>query len=212
MSPALSCSVHSLALLEVTRQQLAGRLAAGGRFWIFAYASLLWRPEFEADAIHPARVWGYHRALRMRSSVNRGTPECPGLVFALLRGGSCQGEVHRVPAGSTWAVLDALWTREMPNGVYQPRWLPCRTADGRVVEALAFTLPTDSAHLVERLADDRLLAILRQARGRYGTTLDYLVRTAQRLDELSIHDHDVRRLLRLARQQGLFTDPVTADR
>jgi len=33
----------------------------------------------------------------MRSRVNRGTPEQPGLVFALLHGGSCHGVVYRVP-------------------------------------------------------------------------------------------------------------------
>jgi cation transport protein ChaC len=203
MTPSLSCSAHSLALLAVVRQQLADRLARGGSFWVFAYASLLWRPEFEADAVRFARVWGYHRALRMRSSVNRGTPDCPGLVFALLRGGSCRGQVHRVPTAGATAVLDALWTREMPNGVYTPRWLPCRTDDGELVEALAFTLPADSAHLTPRLDDGRLLAILQHARGRYGTTLDYLARTAHRLTELGIHDGEVMRLLALARRHAL---------
>jgi cation transport protein ChaC len=33
----------------------------------------------------------------MWSRINRGTPAVPGLVFALLSGGSCQGVVYRVP-------------------------------------------------------------------------------------------------------------------
>lgn len=203
MTPSLSCSTHSLALLEVVRQHLADRLAQGGDFWVFAYASLLWRPEFEPDAVRFARVRGYHRALRMRSSVNRGTPERPGLVFALLHGGTCRGQIHRVPTAGTAAVLDALWTREMPNGVYTPRWLPCHTDEGERIEALAFTLPRDSAHLTPPLDDTRLLEILRHARGRYGTTLDYLARTAHRLAQLGIHDGEVVRLLALARRHGL---------
>ena len=56
--------------------------------WVFGYASLIWRPEFEAAEQRLARLHGYHRALKMWSRVNRGTPECPGLVFALLSGGS----------------------------------------------------------------------------------------------------------------------------
>ena len=67
----------------------------GGKddLWIFAYASLIWRPEFEHAEERFATIHGYHRALKMWSRVNRGTPECPGLVFGLLHGGSCKGMV-----------------------------------------------------------------------------------------------------------------------
>ena len=61
--------------------------------WIFGYASLIWRPEFEFAEKRPASVHGYHRALKMWSRVNRGSPECPGLVFALLSGGKI-GRAH----------------------------------------------------------------------------------------------------------------------
>ena len=63
--------------------------------WVFGYASLIWRPEFEFEEHRPAHLRGYHRALKMWSRVNRGTPECPGLVFALLSGGSCKGIVYK---------------------------------------------------------------------------------------------------------------------
>jgi len=78
-------------LLERFRAQTAGQ-----DLWVFGYASLLWRPEFEAQEQHLTRVWGWHRALKMWSRLNRGSPECPGLVFALLPGGSCQGVAYRV--------------------------------------------------------------------------------------------------------------------
>ena len=68
----------------------------GGDAWIFGYASLIWRPEFDSVEDRPATVYGWHRALAMRSRVNRGTPECPGLVFALVQGGSCRGRAYRV--------------------------------------------------------------------------------------------------------------------
>ena len=63
---------------------------------MFGYASLIWRPEFDAVEQRPARVHGWHRALEMRSRINRGTPECPGLVFALVAGGSCRGMAYRI--------------------------------------------------------------------------------------------------------------------
>ena len=64
--------------------------------WIFGYASLIWRPEFDAAEHRSALLHGWHRALRMRSRVNRGTPQQPGLVFALLPGGACRGVVYRL--------------------------------------------------------------------------------------------------------------------
>ncbi|MGZ5237736.1 MAG: gamma-glutamylcyclotransferase, partial [Caldimonas sp.] len=68
-----------------------GAWGGHGDAWIFGYASLIWRPEFDAVEDRPATVYGWHRSLAMRSRVNRGTPECPGLVFALVAGGSCRG-------------------------------------------------------------------------------------------------------------------------
>jgi cation transport protein ChaC len=68
----------------------------------------------------------------------------------------------------------------MPTGVYDPKWLPCRTPQG-AVRALAFTLSRGSPSYVGPLPDPQMLQILRTASGRYGTTLDYLVGTAASL-------------------------------
>jgi glutathione-specific gamma-glutamylcyclotransferase len=186
------------ALLARTRREWGGR----ADLWVFGYASLLWRPEFDFDEHRPALVRGWHRALRMASRINRGTPEVPGLVFALLPGGSCHGAVYRVPRAAAAATLDALWAREMPTGVYDPRWLVCRTTHGEV-RALAFTLSRKSPQHTGRLDDARLLDILRHSRGRYGTTLDYLLATARCLAERGVRDREIERLVALSRRHGL---------
>jgi glutathione-specific gamma-glutamylcyclotransferase len=170
--------------------------------WVFGYASLIWRPEFHADETRPAVVHGWHRALQMRSRVNRGTPECPGLVFALVKGGSCRGMAYRVAQPRAAAELERLWLREMPTGVYDPKWLPCRTADG-TVRALAFTLSHSSPAHTGRLDDARMLEVLRQASGRFGSTLDYLMETATSLRGCGIRDRDIERLVALARAHRL---------
>ena len=185
-------------MLEQVRQQWGG----GQDLWVFGYASLIWRPEFDAAEHRPAWVHGWHRALRMRSRVNRGTPEQPGLVYALVSGGVCRGMVYRLPRHQAHDELPKLWQREMPNGVYDPRWLRCRTAHGDVT-ALAFTLSRRSPNFTGRLDDHEMLHILRTAKGRYGSTLDYLVRTALALREHRMCDRESERLLALARQQGL---------
>jgi len=102
------------AALQTLRQQWRGH----AQWWIFGYASLIWRPEFDAAEHRPALVHGWHRALRMRSRVNRGTPQQPGLVFALLPGGACRGVVYRMRPENAEAELEKLWDREMPTGVY----------------------------------------------------------------------------------------------
>jgi len=175
-----------------------------GDVWIFGYASLIWRPEFEAVEDRAATVHGWHRSLAMRSRINRGTPECPGLVFALVAGGSCRGRVYRVEQSRVEAELRRLWCREMPTGVYDPKWLACRTPQG-TVRALAFTLSRRSASYTGAVPDPQMLEILRTANGRYGTTLAYLVETATSLRNCGIRDRDVERLLALARRHALTT-------
>ncbi len=178
--------------------------AWGGRrdLWVFGYASLIWRPEFEAAERRPAWVHGWHRALQMRSRVNRGTPERPGLVFALISGGSCRGFVYKVRKHDAARELERLWLREMPTGVYDPAWLRCRTPDGPVL-ALAFTLSRTSPNHTGRISDVQMLEILRDAVGRYGSTLDYLMETAQALRSHDIRDREIERLESLARRHGL---------
>jgi len=174
--------------------------------WIFGYASLIWRPEFDATEHRSALLHGWHRALRMRSRVNRGTPQQPGLVFALLPGGACRGVVYRLRAEQAEAELDRLWAREMPTGVYDARLLPCRTPHGTVL-ALAFTLSRRSEACLPRLDDDEMAHILRHAQGRYGTTLQYLAETAQALRARGVRDREIERLMALARRRGLLAEP-----
>jgi cation transport protein ChaC len=139
----------------------------------------------------------------MRSRVNRGTPQQPGLVFALLSGGACRGVVFRLRRDSADDELQRLWASEMPTGVYDPRWLPARTAQGPV-HALAFTLSRRSEAFVGRLDDAQMLHVLRHASGRYGSTLQYLAETAHALRERGVRDREVQRLMALAAAHGLL--------
>ena len=198
-------STYSALHLRDPQPMLAhARKAWGGRLdlWVFGYASLIWRPEFHADEQRPAVVHGWHRALEMRSRVNRGTPDCPGLVFALVPGGSCRGMAYRVDRRRAGGELERLWAREMPTGVYDPKWLACRTPQG-TVQALAFTLSRRSPAHTGRIPDAQMLEVLRCSVGRYGSTLAYLMETATSLRNCGIRDRDVERLVALVRQHRI---------
>jgi glutathione-specific gamma-glutamylcyclotransferase len=191
--------VRSAHLLQRT---MAEWRDSGADLLLFAYGSLIWRPEFDFSQVLPAKVLGFHRVLRMSSRVNRGTPQQPGLVLALISGGSCRGLVYRIPRAKGQEVLPRLWDREMPNGVYEPRWLNCDTDVGRQ-RALAFTLSRQSPNWTGPLHEPQLLHIFQHASGRYGSTLDYLLRTVQGLREHGIRDRELERQVHLAAQHGL---------
>jgi cation transport protein ChaC len=167
--------------------------------WVFGYGSLIWRPELSYDRRAPARVHGYHRRLCLWSRVNRGTPDCPGLVAGLDRGGSCAGVVFRIPARHIAAQFRRLWQREMFMGSYQPCWLACRTGPDALVQGIAFVVRRDAPNYTGRLEEREILEVFaRGSCGRFGTSLDYLINTVRALHEHGIADPHLERLARRA--------------
>lgn len=154
--------------------------------WVFGYGSLIWDPGFDFGEAHLARVHGYHRAFCIRSTRYRGTPERPGVVLGLDRGGSCIGMAFRLRPASRRAAVDALFEREMTGGVYVARTLSATLVDGRPVQALAFVANRSSASY-QRLTDDEILERLTRCHGQRGPNLDYALRTWRSLAEHGVH-------------------------
>ena len=147
---------------RLSREQMAASLRGvlegwdgTSPLWVFGYGSLIWKPELAFDRRVTARVHGYHRRLCLWSRINRGTPECPGLVAGLDRGGSCAGVVYRIPAARAASEFERLWEREMFMGSYAPRWLRCRLVDGTDVRALAFVVRHDVSNYAGKLSEAR---------------------------------------------------------
>src|SRR5208337_3839043 len=115
-----------------------------GDFWVFAYGSLMWRPGFDFVESALAFVQGYHRSLCVFSHVHRGTPERPGLVLGLDRGGSCEGVAFRVAAAKRAKTLAYLRERELVTSVYQERTLSVEFAEGASAPAVAYV--ADRSH------------------------------------------------------------------
>lgn len=173
----------------------------GQDFWVFGYGSLIWRPGFPHVEVRTGLLRGYHRRFCLYSHLYRGTPECPGLVLGLARGGSCRGLIYRVPAAEGEAVMDYLHEREMVMGTYNPRWLSVDTDEGRVAAA-GYVVDTTHPQYAGKLDDEETARLIRQGHGKGGSCEEYLRNTVHHLEALDMHDHSLHRLLRLVESRG----------
>jgi cation transport protein ChaC len=199
MSPGLAPRRLSYEELEASLASFLERWDGVSPLWVFGYGSLIWKPDLSFDERHCARVHGYHRRLCLWSVINRGTPQCPGLVAGLDRGGSCAGVVVRVPASAVRSQFSQLWQREMVMNSYEPRILECRLADAARLHAVAFVVRRDAANYAGRLSERAVLEVFaRGSCGRYGSSLEYLVNTICGLRAHGIVDPHFERLARHA--------------
>jgi cation transport protein ChaC len=173
-----------------------------GDLWVFGYGSLMWSPGFRPSARSAALVRGYHRALCILSNRYRGTPEKPGLVMGLCRGGSCWGMAMRVPAARVRRVLSALWKREMLNRVYKPTLIPVVIAPGRRIRALAFVADTTHRQFVRELDLHGRARLVAQGIGQRGRCVDYIRNTLEHMLELGVNDPHLARILDAAMGLG----------
>jgi cation transport protein ChaC len=170
--------------------------------WVFGYGSLMWDPGFPFVRWAPALIHGYHRAMCISSTRWRGTPDCPGLVLGLDRGGACRGIAFLVAAADVGVTLRGLWAREMSRQIYRPRLLCARLPD-KTVRALAFVADPRHAEYSGQLTLEQTAGRIASCRGARGPNLEYLVRTIKHLDELGVRDRYLLRLLEAARQAVL---------
>jgi cation transport protein ChaC len=141
-----------------------------------------------------ARLNGAHRALCVYSWVHRGTPERPGLVLGLDRGGACRGVAFRVAPQEWEGVLAYLREREQVTDVYLERMREVRFDDGSAAPALAYLVDRGHGQYAGKLDEDTQFRIISDASGRSGRNHDYVINTAEHLAELGMPDLSLDRL------------------
>ncbi|MGA3309890.1 MAG: gamma-glutamylcyclotransferase [Xanthobacteraceae bacterium] len=173
--------------------------------WVFGYGSLMWRPGFDFLERAPARLIGLHRALCVYSFVHRGTPERPGLVLGLDRGGMCRGIAFRVAAAARAETLAYLRAREQVTTVYLEtmRRIELEEKARRQVRALSFIVDRSHVQYAGRLALTECLHHVRQGHGRSGPNRDYVLETVQALEALGYRESDLHLIAERLRGSGI---------
>jgi glutathione-specific gamma-glutamylcyclotransferase len=166
---------------------------ANDDLWVFGYGSLMWRPGFDFLERVPARLVGLHRALCVYSFVHRGTPEKPGLVLGLDRGGACRGIAYRAAAAQREATVAYLREREQVTKVYlestrRIALAASSTQPARDVNALVFLVDRSHPQYAGRLDLERQLHLVRQGHGRSGANRDYVLSTVAEIEAQGCHD------------------------
>lgn len=166
--------------------------------WLFAFGSLIWKPECEHTEESPGVARGWHRSFCFRIRRYRGSEECPGLMMSLDRGGQCRGMLYRMPAAGLRQQLHKLCRREttVKPANTLPRWVTVMR-DGAPVRAIAFVINRGSRAYTGKLAPEEIAAVLSRACGHWGSGAEYLFNTVRKLEEHGMHDRYLWRLQRL---------------
>ncbi len=165
-------------------------------FWVFGYGSLIWNPGFSFVSAQLGMLHGAHRSLSIISHHYRGTPERPGLVFGLARGGCCRGMAFEVAAEQWPQVLAYLHARELVTAVYRDVTRPVSLADGRRVSALAYVVDEAHEQYAGVLSFEEQVAMVLSGVGTAGPNVDYVLNTARHLEQLGIRDKSLMALAR----------------
>ena len=184
-----------------------------GDLWVFGYGSLMWRPGFDFLEQVPARLIGEHRALCVYSFVHRGTPEKPGLVLGLDRGGACRGIAFRVAGDKREETIAYLRAREQVTSVYREVtrsvWLENDARER--VSALVYVVDRGHVQYAGRLSPQEQLRHVRQGHGQSGANRDYVLSTVKAIEAQGFRDAQLHRLAMMLHDDGHSLHPAQGD-
>lgn len=179
--------------------------------WVFAYGSLIWKPDFDATGHMRASAYGWHRSFCLKMRGWRGTPEQPGLMMALERGGRCDGVIYRISKDERWKQIRRMLFRELRyhQNLHMVRWITVDTEAGKM-RVLAFWAGPTGPNTARKLPLAEVAVILARACGHAGSCAEYLYNTVAHLEAFGIHDRNLWRLQDLVAQELRLLHPAAA--
>jgi cation transport protein ChaC len=196
--PEANITLHSDADYEVIVREIVASRPQNQEIWLFAYGSLIWKPEVDHLEEQAGIARGWHRSFCFKVPRFRGTQEHPGLMMALDRGGQCRGVLYKLDSTDSEATLAKLFRREFTvkpiNSM--PRWITVDGDRGRL-SALTFVMNRESPCYVGKLSPDEVADVLASACGHLGSGAEYLYNTVLHLREKGIYDSNLWQLQQL---------------
>ena len=193
--------VRSDAEIEASLDAILAGHDPAQEVWLFAYGSLLWNPAIRFEAREPALLRGWRRRYAFWLRMGRGSPERPGLMLGLDRGGSCYGIGYRIAAPARDELL-LVWRREMFGRAYIARWVSI-VIRGAPVRAVTFTANRHYDTYVGSLTDEEAATAIATAKGTLGTCAEYLHQTLAHLHEVGLTDRGLERIAALVDERTL---------
>lgn len=211
---------HRIPLGDEELEALARRLlleSEGGPLWVFAYGSLIWKPDFDAVESRHATARGWHRSFCLKMTRWRATQAQPGLMMALDRGGTCNGIVFRLADDDRLGQFRRMIRREVGTlaDAATMRWIPVETPRGPV-RALVFWAGPKGERIARKLPLETVAGVLARACGHMGSCAEYLYLTVKHLEEQGIRDRNLwqlqilvaREITAIYRLEAAVTQPL----
>jgi cation transport protein ChaC len=193
---AAGMRVRSDAEIEACLDAILADHPAGQDVWLFGYGSLMWNPAMHFAEHRGGRVLGWHRKYCLWLEAGRGSPENPGLMLGLDRGGAAAGTLFRVPADQAREELMLPFRRELFTHSYDARWVSVATPEG-VIRAVTFVVNREGVRYVPRLDLEKVAHHVATASGALGSCMEYLHRTLEALEVLGLDDRMLRQVYRI---------------
>lgn len=206
-NPPPGVKIQSDAELDDTLRAVLSGHTGGQDIHVFGYGSLMWNPALEVVDTRVARVNGWHRKFCLHLVIGRGTPQEPGAMLALDRGGACNGLLYRIAASKVEAELRLLWRREMLAGSYRARWV-WANAGGERIRAVTFVANRDHGRYIGQYPIERVACLIRTGQGSLGTAREYFDSMVRTLERLRITDAGMERLRRMIQSADEQADAV----
>lgn len=161
--------------------------------WVFAYGSLIWRPDFPFVDRRRVRLPGYARRFWQGSHDHRGTPDAPGRVVTLIPNphAICHGLAYQIEDESVFVALD----HREKNG-YRRTTVSLHPEDAprAAFDATAWVAePGNFAYLGEASIDN-IAEQIANSTGPSGRNDDYVFELANALKSMGIDDPHIMEL------------------
>lgn len=166
---------------------------AGEDLWVFGYGSLIWNPAFDYEEKSVALLRGWHRRFCLKMFIGRGTPETPGVMLALDKGGACRGVAFRIGAAKIRQELGLLWQREMYGGAYNARWVWLESG-GKRIRAVTFVINRRHPRYIKELSVEQTAALIATGCGDLGSCREYFENTVAHLRQMGVRDTALMRI------------------